>query len=601
MTGQTRRDVPWDEINQRRRDKAARAPGVPRDVTGCTGETCTAAIRWAVTVDGKRMPVDFAPDPAGNLVRVMVAAGDWRIRVLAAGEEPPPGAHRWTSHYATCPDAAKFRNAGRNAGARRRRAQLEETALATLAPLAPTTITGPPASSAPAPGVLLAVDGDSLTHRAWHAYERTGMTAPDGRPVFAVYGFLRLLAGIIDRVKPDALVVGFDDRTSSARRDQHPDYKAQRSEKDPDLYAQRDAIIVALRALALQVVVPDGLEADDVLGSAAAAAETSGWRCVIATSDRDAFALITDTTSVLRLVDGLDNAVNMTPADLADRYGVTPAQYLDYAALRGDTSDNLPGVHGIGEKTAAKLLAALGSVDAALADPEKTTAAIGKAYAAKLATDDARAALDRNRRLMAIRRDVPVDVEACRPSVDAATAAAVLRGLHLPSLVDRVTAALCPPPPSPSPPAPAPRRRHLTVGPPPADPGPPAGGTHPPAPPLERATPAPTCPDCGRPAAALLPLAQLDAGGPTLTGREVLVDRDDPSGDLLAVQVGGVWAVRPIPAGEYYLPPANRRRAHYCVVYPYKCDVPGCGAPARLYPGGRFCDDHPPSTPRPGR
>ena len=147
MTGQARRAVPWDEINERRRDQAAKAPGLPRDLAGCTGANCSAKIRWAVTVDNKRMPVDFAPDPGGNLVRVMVAAGDWRIRVLAAGEDPGPDVLRWTSHYATCPDATRFRNAGR--GRRVSAGGAELAAVANLAELGATTVTTAPLAPAP--------------------------------------------------------------------------------------------------------------------------------------------------------------------------------------------------------------------------------------------------------------------------------------------------------------------------------------------------------------------------------------------------------------------------------------------------------------------
>jgi SAM-dependent methyltransferase len=112
-----RRAVPWDQIERDRADKASRAPGAPRDLGSCEGPNCSAKIRWAKTEDGGRMPVDYLPDPDGRLVRVMVAQGDWRIRVLAAGEEPEPGALRWTSHYATCPDAEWFRARGRGRAA----------------------------------------------------------------------------------------------------------------------------------------------------------------------------------------------------------------------------------------------------------------------------------------------------------------------------------------------------------------------------------------------------------------------------------------------------------------------------------------------------
>ncbi|RZU72837.1 hypothetical protein EV384_1221 [Micromonospora kangleipakensis] len=254
-------------------------------------------------------------------------------------------------------------------------------------------------------------------------------------------------------------------------------------------------------------------------------------------------------------------------------------------------------MNGIGEKTAAKLLAAMGSVNAALADPHAAVAAIGKAAAGKLTTAEARAALDRNRDLMAIRRDVPVDPAACQPAVTADTVAAVLRDRHLRSLVDRVAAALCRPALPSSPPR---RREQSTVVPEPltedAGPLPMAQRDQPAAPALERADPSPVCPSCGREAAAALPFAQLDdSQRPVLTGGEILVHAEHPVGDLLAVLVDGVWAVRRIQVGEYYLPPGNRRRAHYCQTYPFECAVPGCGEPARMYACGPRCDRHPPA------
>lgn len=289
---------------------------------------------------------------------------------------------------------------------------------------------------------LLAVDGNSLTHRAFHAYERAGLTRSDGSPTFAVYGFFSLFAGICDKVRPDGIVVGFDDARHSIRKSAWPEYKANRSAKDPSLYVQMEEIQTVLRELGVTVVVPDGLEADDVLGSAAAAAKASAWRCVIATSDRDSFALVDESTTVLRLVSGLDNAVWVSPEKLHELYGVTGSQYPDYAALRGDSSDNLPGVRGIGEKTAAKLLAALGTVEAALADPEATLAAIGKSPAAKLA-----AGVDawrHNREVMAIHTELGLDVEGCRLATGETTTATVLRRWELPHLVARMAVALAP-------------------------------------------------------------------------------------------------------------------------------------------------------------
>lgn len=527
------------------------------------------------------MPVDFAPDPDGNLVRVMVAKGDWRIRVLGKGETPEAGTMRWTSHYATCPDADWFRARGKGRGDGVRPA-----------------LRGRPAGRPDTPPVLLAVDGPSLAHRAFHAYERSAMRDPDGRPVWAVYGFLALLAGIVDKVRPDAVLVGWDDRDGSARRDRYAGYKAGRAEKSPDLYAQLDDIDATLAQLDVPQLTAPGLEADDILASAAARAEAAGWRCTVATSDKDSFALVTDSTTVLRLVSGLDNAQEITPPALAELFGVRPDQWLDYAALVGDTSDNLPGVTGIGPKTAVRLLAACGTLAAALADPDAAEDAVGKAAAAKLASGQAREAIDRNRDLMAPVRTIDIDPGQCRPSVTAGTVAAVLRARHLPSLVDRVTAALCRSgPASPSSPT---RRGHLSVVPAYAGDTSAPRAEAPLAPPLVDQDPPPRCPECGAACAAELPVAVLahGAGGkaPALTGDKVLVDRAHPSGDLLAVLADGVWAVRRIPAGEYYLCQANRRQSHHCIRYTHPCG--SCGKPGRLYPCGGRCDEHAPGVVR---
>lgn len=287
---------------------------------------------------------------------------------------------------------------------------------------------------------LLALDGNSLAHRAYHAYSASRMTGPDGQPIWAVYGFLALLAGVCDKVKPDAIVVGFDGH-DNVRKRRYPDYKATRSEKPEELVVQLDAIPRALEQLGVKVERPRGWEADDVVASWSVAAEAAGWQTIVATSDRDAFSLITDRCAVMRLKNGLDNAVFYTPARLFKEYGVTPAQYLDFAALRGDTSDNLPGATGIGEKTAAKLLAALGTVDAAYASPAAARKAIGESGFRKLEAgqDNYR----RNVELMHQRRDLPVTLDgALLAGLDEQRLVQTLHELGLPSLVGRLSAQL---------------------------------------------------------------------------------------------------------------------------------------------------------------
>jgi 5'-3' exonuclease len=165
------------------------------------------------------------------------------------------------------------------------------------------------------------------------------------------------------------VIFGLDDRTASVRSDFYPDYKAGRAEKDAALIDQLDRAGALLDALGLATLTPPGLEADDVNASGATWARENDWNCVIITSDRDAFAHISEHTQVLRLINGgINGSPLLNPRRLFALYGVAAEHYLEYAALRGDASDNLPGVSGIGEKTAAALLAQVGSMRGVWAD-----------------------------------------------------------------------------------------------------------------------------------------------------------------------------------------------------------------------------------------
>ena len=209
---------------------------------------------------------------------------------------------------------------------------------------------------------VLAVDGNSLTHRAYHAFlgrdGAAGRTNSKGEAVWAVEGLLGFIAVLLERTGASKLVVGFDDASYSKRKITMPDYKAGRSEKDADLVSQLKLAPQVLRELGVEVLTPQGLEADDVLFGVSSWAKENGMRCIIATSDRDSFALIDENTSVLRLVNGgADRAEMFNPDELFGRYGVKAGGYSLYAAIRGDASDNLPGVTGIGEKGAAQIVA----------------------------------------------------------------------------------------------------------------------------------------------------------------------------------------------------------------------------------------------------
>jgi 5'-3' exonuclease len=217
--------------------------------------------------------------------------------------------------------------------------------------------------------LLLAVDAPSLLHRNHHARVESGLRDRSGRPAWALHGMLRQILEAIDQFAPDAVLFGLDDRTSSVREDAYPAYKAGRAEKDPALVDQLERAGALLDALGMLTATPHGLEADDVNASAATWAEENGWRCVLITSDRDAFAHISEHTQVLRLITGgINGSPLLNPARLQAMYGIAAEHYLEYAALRGDSSDNLPGVPGFGEKTAAVLLEQMGTMQAVWAD-----------------------------------------------------------------------------------------------------------------------------------------------------------------------------------------------------------------------------------------
>jgi len=263
----------------------------------------------------------------------------------------------------------------------------------------------------PVARIVLAVDGNAIVHRAFHAQAVTGFRCPDGRPRWAVRGLLTQLVAAVERVGPDVVVVGFDDPDASERRTRWPEYKAHRVAKLATLVDQLAAAADALRELGVAVVIPTGLEADDVLASVARQAPAVGATTVVVTSDRDAFGLIDAHTRVLRIINGgVEASPLLTAERLVTLLGVRPDQYRDFAALRGDPSDNLPGVRGIGPKTAARLLAAFGTARAAFDDLAAVADALGTGVAARLAASEARRTWELNCRAMAMRADVAVDL-----------------------------------------------------------------------------------------------------------------------------------------------------------------------------------------------
>jgi 5'-3' exonuclease len=300
------------------------------------------------------------------------------------------------------------------------------------------------------PRTLLAVDGNSLLHRSFHSGARTGFRTSDGRPMWAVRGLLSQLAAAVDRTCADALVVGFDDRAWSVRRERWPSYKAHRVPKPATLEQQLDAAVQVLRDMGVVVAVPPGLEADDVLASAATYARALGVGTVLATSDRDSFSLIDDNTRMLRILNGgVEASPMLDPRRLQMVTGVRPEQYLDLAALRGDASDNLPGVPGIGPKSAARLLAEFSSAQAAFedasADGDRCRRVLGAAATAKLGRPQARATWELNREAMAMVCDAPLGLDlpagvGCLPLDEETVRMTYARlDLHVPTAVRALT------------------------------------------------------------------------------------------------------------------------------------------------------------------
>lgn len=215
---------------------------------------------------------------------------------------------------------------------------------------------------------MMVVDGNSLLHRSYHALAGTGLTRADGHPSWALKGFWNQLLAAVERTNPTELLVTFD-ATTTFRSSEYPAYKAGRSEKPAELTAQLLAAPQHLRNAGIPVAIVDGYEADDLCASAAATNTANGTTTIIVTSDRDAFSLINEHVSVLRIINGgVHNSPLLTEKRLPALTGVTPGHYQQYAAMRGDSSDNLPGVKGIGEKTAAKLFTSLTAHDLTLTD-----------------------------------------------------------------------------------------------------------------------------------------------------------------------------------------------------------------------------------------
>lgn len=281
------------------------------------------------------------------------------------------------------------------------------------------------------------IDGNSLMHRAFHAVPPT-MNAPDGRPTNAIFGFLNMFLKMIDAFNPDGVVVAFDKGKPRVRMEMLPQYKAQRPPMDPDLHAQFPMIKELLNALNVPILQSEGWEGDDILGTMARLGEEAGCDMLLVTGDRDMYQLVTEHVNVVSTRKGLSDVAIMTPESVDDLYhGITPALVPDFYGLKGDTSDNIPGVPGIGPKKASALIAQYGSLDEVIAHADEVKGKMGENLRAHI--DDALL----SRKVATIRTDAPVELdfdETSFPAFSADEVSAALGTLGITAMQNRFLA-----------------------------------------------------------------------------------------------------------------------------------------------------------------
>lgn len=281
------------------------------------------------------------------------------------------------------------------------------------------------------------IDGNSLMHRAFHAVPPT-MNAPDGRPTNAIFGFLNMFLKMIDAFNPDGVVVAFDKGKPPVRMEMLPQYKAQRPPMDPDLHAQFPMIKELLTALNVPILQSEGWEGDDILGTMARLGEEAGCDMLLVTGDRDMYQLVTEHVNVVSTRKGLSDVAIMTPESVDDLYhGITPALVPDFYGLKGDTSDNIPGVPGIGPKKASALIAQYGSLDEVIAHADEVKGKMGENLRAHI--DDALL----SRKVATIRTDAPVELdfdETSFPAFSADEVSAALGTLGITAMQNRFLA-----------------------------------------------------------------------------------------------------------------------------------------------------------------
>jgi len=250
---------------------------------------------------------------------------------------------------------------------------------------------------------LLLIDGHSMAYRAFFALPAENFTTAQGQHTNAIYGFATMLISLLKDEKPTHVAVAFDVSRKTFRTEIFPEYKANRAKTPDEFRSQMSYLHELVKGFGISQFEIEGFEADDIIATITKRAEKEGAEVLICTGDRDSFQLVTKQTTVLYPKRGVSEMARMTPDAVQEKYGMSPEQYPDFAALRGDPSDNLPSIPGVGEKTAAKWVVEYGSLTQLLAQADKVGGKVGESLRANIDN------VKRNRELTQLIHDAPMD------------------------------------------------------------------------------------------------------------------------------------------------------------------------------------------------
>jgi len=253
-------------------------------------------------------------------------------------------------------------------------------------------------------GRLLLIDGHSMAYRAFFALPAENFTTAQGQHTNAIYGFATMLISLLKDEKPTHVAVAFDVSRKTFRTDIFPEYKANRAKTPDEFRSQMSFLNELVTGFGIRQFAVEGYEADDLIATITKRAEKDGMEVLICTGDRDSFQLVTEKTTVLYPKRGVSEMARMTPDAVQEKYGMTPDQYPDFAALRGDPSDNLPSIPGVGEKTAAKWIVEYGSLQELISNVDKVPGKVGQSLRDNI--ND----VIRNRELTQLVHDAPFDM-----------------------------------------------------------------------------------------------------------------------------------------------------------------------------------------------